>query len=196
MTFPCIKCKIHKYTITQVPEKKTLSYVLDAHCQRENRTKVSWNFYYKISVRLNSMKTESLEINWSCSSIISDCRLLSVTTYSSLFWAWASSPSRKIMQCTSSWNLHHLHVEVVRYPSQVANVISWIRTGSMSWLEKFSALYQVDGENENLVPCQNLAHAITATEAKRNQPLILGEPENKQMVQDRTCSFSSPSIFR
>ena len=66
----------------------------------------------------------------------------------------------------------------------------------MSWLEKFPALYQVDGENENLVPCQNLAHAITATEPKRNQPLILGEPENKQMVQDRTCSFSSPSIFR
>ena len=84
MTFPCIKCKIHKYTITQVPEKKTLSYVLDAHCQRENRTKVSWNFYYKISVRLNSMKTESLEINWSCSSIISDCRSFPGTAYSSL----------------------------------------------------------------------------------------------------------------
>ena len=79
--------------------------------------------------------------------------------------------------------MHHLHVEVVRYPSQVANVISWVRTGTtMPWREEFSALKQVDGEYEDLVPCKNLAHAITTAQTKRNQPLVLDKPRKRKVL--------------
>ena len=57
--------------------------------------------------------------------------------------------------------MHHLHVEVVRYPCEVADEISYVRTWTVSWREKFAALEQVDSEYEHLVPCQNLAHAIS-----------------------------------
>ena len=50
-------------------------------------------------------------------------------------------------------HMYHLHVEVIRYSCQVAKVISWVRSGIFPWWEKFSTLYQVDGENEDLVPC-------------------------------------------
>ena len=72
-------------------------------------------------------------------------------------------------------------MEVVRYPSQVAKVISCIWTGTMPWREELSALEQIDGENEDLVPCKNLAHAVTTAVAKRNQPLVLDKPGYEQM---------------
>ena len=79
-------------------------------------------------------------------------------------------------------HLHHLHVEVVRYPSQVANIISWVRTGTtMPWQEEFAALKQVDGEYEDLVPCKNLPHTIPTSQAKRNQPLVLDKPRNRKV---------------
>ena len=72
-----------------------------------------------------------------------------------------------------------MHVEVIRYPGQVAKVISCVRTGTMPWREKLAALKQVNGEYEDLVSCQNLAHAIPTAKAKRNQPLNLDKPVNR-----------------
>ena len=80
--------------------------------------------------------------------------------------------------------MHHLHVEVVRYPCEVADVISCVRTWTVSWGEKFAALEQVDSEYEDLVPCQNLAHAISTAEPKRNQSLILDKPKDRTMKKD------------
>ena len=36
----------------------------------------------------------------------------------------------------------HLRVEVIRYSRQVANVISWVWTGAVPWLEKLAVLDQ------------------------------------------------------
>ena len=78
-------------------------------------------------------------------------------------------------------------MEVVRYPSQVANVISWVRTGtSMPWREELAALKQVDGEYEDLVPCKNLAHAITTSQTKRNQPLVPDKPRKRNVLIKKT----------
>ena len=77
--------------------------------------------------------------------------------------------------------MHHLHVEVVRYPTEVGKVISCIWTGTMPWRKKLSALEQIDGEYEDLVPCKNLAHAVTTAVAKQNQPLVLDKPGYEQM---------------
>ena len=49
----------------------------------------------------------------------------------------------------------------------------------MPWREKLAALEQIDGENENLVPRKNLAHAITTAYTKRNQPLVFDKPKNR-----------------
>ena len=76
-------------------------------------------------------------------------------------------------------HLDHLHVEVVGYSSQVTKVIFCIRTGVMPWWKKLAALEQVHGENEDLVPRKNLAHAISTAEAERNQPLVLDKPLNR-----------------
>ena len=81
-------------------------------------------------------------------------------------------------------HLHHLHVEVVRYPCCVASVISCVRTWTVPWGQKFAALEQVDSEYEDLVPCQNLAHAISTSEPKRNQSLILDKPKDRTMKKD------------
>ena len=82
--------------------------------------------------------------------------------------------------------MHHLHVEVVRYPSQVANIISWVRTGTtMPWREELAALKQVDGEYEDLVPCKNLPHAITTAQTKRNQPLVLDKPRKRKVFNNQ-----------
>ena len=52
----------------------------------------------------------------------------------------------------------------------------------MPWREEFAALKQVDDEYEDLVPCKNLPHAITTSQTKRNQPLVLDKPKKKQVV--------------
>ena len=72
-------------------------------------------------------------------------------------------------------------MEVVRYPTEVGKVISCIWTGTMPWRKKLSALEQIDGEYEDLVPRKNLAHAVTTAVAKRNQPLVLDKPGYEQM---------------
>ena len=70
-------------------------------------------------------------------------------------------------------------MEVIRYPGQVAKVVSCVWTGILSWREELSTLEQVDGENEDLVPGKNLTRAISAAEAKWNQSLILDKPMNR-----------------
>ena len=77
--------------------------------------------------------------------------------------------------------MDHLHVEVIGYPGQVAKEMFCIWTGTMPWRKKLSALEQIDGEYEDLIPCKNLAHAVTTAVAKRNQPLVLDKPGYEQM---------------
>ena len=72
-------------------------------------------------------------------------------------------------------------MEVVRYPTEVGKVISCIWTGTMPWRKKLSALEQIDGEYEDLVPRKNLADAVTTAVAKRYQPLVLDKPGYEQM---------------
>ena len=70
-------------------------------------------------------------------------------------------------------------MEVIRYPGQVAKVVSCVWTGILSWREELATLEQVDGENEDLVTGKNLTRAISAAEAERNQSLILDKPMNR-----------------
>ena len=60
----------------------------------------------------------------------------------------------------------------------------------MPWRKKLSALEQIDGEYEDLVPRKNLANAVATAVAKRNQPLVLDKSRKRKVFKSKNTRYS------
>merc|ERR1719397_2037962 len=77
---------------------------------------------------------------------------------------------------TSSTSSTDVEVKVVRDPGEVAGVAGRAGQGAASRRPELQSLKESYGEEEHLVPGQQLPHAVAAADTERDHPLVLHKP--------------------
>ena len=76
-------------------------------------------------------------------------------------------------------------MEVIWDPGKITKEIVWIWNWVCGRWKDLDPLEEIGGEEEDLVSCQEFAHAVALPDAERNQPFILFIPGvNKRFQHD------------
>ena len=74
-----------------------------------------------------------------------------------------------------------LDVKIIRNSRKVLKIIFWVWYRMVCWKCKLHSLYHGHKEDEDLISCQQLSHAVPLTNTEGDYPLILNEPEQKKI---------------
>ena len=89
-------------------------------------------------------------------------------------------------------------MEVIWDPGKITKEIVWIWNWVCGRWKDLDPLEEIGGEEEDLVSCQEFAHAVALPDAERNQPFILFIPGVKKRfqridIQDQSDECNLPS---
>ena len=70
-------------------------------------------------------------------------------------------------------------MKIIRNVCDAGMIVSWVRCWVVDRRQELQPLHQVDSEQEDLIPCQQLPHAIPLANTKWDQFLILAISQRK-----------------